>query len=159
LQHFLDINNPGIERSRANFDLTHMIKADGSYELPFGKGKRWFAGNRFASRIAGGWIVGSTMVWQSGAPFTINSGRGTLNRSSRPTSNALNPTPPGPQLADIVKFRMTGDGPMMIAQSAISPDDRTGVNVDGDPAFKGQVFFNPAAGTIGTLQRRMFDGP
>ena len=38
LQHFLDINNPGIERSRANFDLTHMIKADGFYELPFGKG-------------------------------------------------------------------------------------------------------------------------
>jgi len=27
LQHFLDIGNPGIERSRANFDLTHMIKA------------------------------------------------------------------------------------------------------------------------------------
>ena len=36
-QNFLDINNPGIERSRANFDLTHMIKASGFYELPFGK--------------------------------------------------------------------------------------------------------------------------
>ena len=31
--------NPKIERSRANFDLTHMIKADGYYELPFGKGQ------------------------------------------------------------------------------------------------------------------------
>ena len=29
-QAFLDINNPGLERSRANFDLNHMIKADGS---------------------------------------------------------------------------------------------------------------------------------
>ena len=29
LQHFLDLANPKIERSRANFDLTHMIKADG----------------------------------------------------------------------------------------------------------------------------------
>ncbi|HJZ98158.1 MAG TPA: hypothetical protein VKE70_16725, partial [Candidatus Solibacter sp.] len=29
----------------------------------------------------------------------------------------------------------------------------------GDPAFKGQVFFNPAAGAIGGLQRRMFNGP
>ncbi len=40
LQHFLDIANPKIERSRANFDLTHMIKADGYYELPFGKGHK-----------------------------------------------------------------------------------------------------------------------
>src|SRR5262249_4940217 len=113
LQHFLDINNPGIERSRANFDLTHMIKADGSYELPFGKGKRWFAGN-IASRIAGGWTLGSTMVWQSGAPFSITSGRGTLNRSSRSYYNDANTSLTGSQLKDIVKFRMTGDGPMMI---------------------------------------------
>ena len=40
LQHFLDLANPKIERSRANFDLTHMIKADGYYELPFGKGHK-----------------------------------------------------------------------------------------------------------------------
>ena len=33
-QAFLDINNPGLERSRANFDLNHMIKADGYCELP-----------------------------------------------------------------------------------------------------------------------------
>ena len=39
-QAFLDINNPQLERSRANFDLTHMIKADGFYELPIGKGHR-----------------------------------------------------------------------------------------------------------------------
>ena len=41
IEHFLDINNPKIERSRANFDLTHMIKANGAYELPFGKGHRF----------------------------------------------------------------------------------------------------------------------
>src|SRR5204863_6876339 len=39
-QAFLDINNPKIERSRANFDLNHMIKADAFYELPFGNGHR-----------------------------------------------------------------------------------------------------------------------
>ncbi|HEY2016028.1 MAG TPA: TonB-dependent receptor, partial [Bryobacteraceae bacterium] len=39
-QAFLDFNNPSLERSRANFDLNHMIKADGYYELPFGAGHR-----------------------------------------------------------------------------------------------------------------------
>src|SRR6202007_2525625 len=39
-QAFLDLNNPGLERSRANFDLNHMIKGFGEYELPFGEGHR-----------------------------------------------------------------------------------------------------------------------
>jgi hypothetical protein len=148
LQHFLDINNPGIERSRANFDLTHMIKADGFYDLPLGKG------HRLLDRVIGGWVFGSTMVWQSGAPFSILSGRGTLNRESRSYYNTANTLS-----AAVVGFQMTGAGPMMVPQSAVNPADGTGVNADGEPAFKGQVFFNPGAGTLGALQRRMFDGP
>jgi len=37
--------------------------------------------------------------------------------------------------------------------------DGTGVNTDGEANFKGQIFSNPSAGTLGGLQRRMFDGP
>jgi hypothetical protein len=157
IQQFLDINNPGIERSRANFDLTHMIKADGFYELPLGKGHRLHY--RPLDRVIGGWIFGSTMVWQSGAPFSILSGRGTFNSESRSYYNGANTLLGGAQLAHVVKFQMTGNGPMMISQSAINSTDGTGVNTDGQPAFQGQVFFNPGAGTLGTLQRRMFDGP
>jgi hypothetical protein len=54
---------------------------------------------------------------------------------------------------------MTPNGPMMVAPSAINSNDGTGVNTDGEAPFTGQVFFNPAAGAIGGLQRRMFDGP
>ena len=157
LQHFLDINNPGIERSRANFDLTHMIKADGYYQLPFGKGHKLSAGR--ADRVIGGWTLGSIWVWQSGAPFSITSGRGTLNRESRSYYNDATTLLNGSQLGNIVQYQMTGNGPMMIASSAINPADGTGVNTDGQPAFSGQAFFNPAAGTLGTLQRRMFSGP
>jgi len=157
LQHFLDINNPKIERSRANFDLTHMIKANGYYQLPFGKG-HWLSYHPI-DRVIGGWTLGGIMTWQSGAPFSITSGRGTLNRESRSYYNDANTLLTGSQLANVVKFQMTGNGPMMIAQSAINPADGTGVNPDGGPWFNGQVFFNPTAGTIGGLQRRMFDGP
>ena len=34
-----------------------------------------------------------------------------------------------------------------------------GVNIDSEANFKGQIFSNPAAGTLGGLQRRLFDGP
>ena len=46
-----------------------------------------------------------------------------------------------------------------ISQSAINTNDGTGVNGDGNPPFSGEVFFNPSAGTLGVLQRRLFDGP
>jgi hypothetical protein len=67
-----------------------------------------------------------------------------------------------PELADIVKFQMTGNGPYMITQSAINPADGTGVNGAGvglAPTFAGQVFSNPEAGQLGNLQRRAFSGP
>jgi hypothetical protein len=62
------------------------------------------------------------------------------------------------QLNNILKFQMTGNGPYMVAQSAIGPDGR-GVAPGGQAQFAGQIFTNPAAGTLGTLQRRMFSGP
>ena len=118
LQHFLDIANPKIERSRANFDLTHMIKVDGYYELPFGKGHK--LSYRPLDRVIGGWILGGTMTWQSGAPFSILSGRGTLNRESRSYYNTADTSLTKGQLDSVVKFQMTGNGPMMITQSAIN---------------------------------------
>jgi hypothetical protein len=155
-QAFLDFNNPSLERSRANFDLTHMIKADGFYELPFGKGHRLSV--RKLDRVIGGWILGSTMVWQSGAPFSILSGRGTLNREARSYYNTADTSLTMSQLNSVVKFQMTGNGPMIVSNSAINTDG-TGVNADGSPAFNGQIFYNPGAGTLGVLQRRLFSGP
>ena len=171
IQHFLDFANPAIERSRANFDQTHMFKVFGFYELPFGKGHA--VRFRPLDRVIGGWTVSSVLIWQSGAPFSILSGRGTVNRSlqggspgadlansnSRSYYNTADTSLTMSQLSNIVKFQMTGNGPYMVSQSAINPNDTTGVAVDGSAAFPGEVFFNPSAGTLGTLQRRMFDGP
>lgn len=159
IQHFLDIHNPGLERARANFDLNHMIKADGFYELPFGKGHH--LRYRPLDRVIGGWTYSMVMTWQSGAPFSILSGYGTLNRSSggRSYYNTADVSLGGSALKDIVSYRMTGNGPMVIAPSAVDSTNGTGVPNLGDPAFAGEVFYNPGAGTVGVLQRRMFSGP
>ena len=150
IEHFLDISNAKLERARASFDLRHAIKGTAFYDLPLGKG-----------RLRGGWTIGSIFSWQSGAPFSIRSGRGTLNRAdgSRSYYNTAVTALNGDQLAGIVRFEMTGNGPVVIASSAVNKADGTGVNADGQAPFAGQVFFNPSAGTLGTLQRRMFSGP
>jgi hypothetical protein len=164
-QNFLDINNPKLERSRANFDLTHMIKANGFYELPFGKGHRLHY--RPLDRVIGGWVYGAVMVWQSGAPFSILSGYGTLNIASTALGaapygysyyNTANSTLSGQALYNAVHLQMTGNGPYIVPQSALNTDG-TGTNGAGQPTYTGQIFSNPGAGTVGALQRRLFDGP
>jgi hypothetical protein len=159
IQHFLDFYNKGIERSRANFDLTHMIKSTTIYELPVGENHR--LNYRRLQKVIGGWSVSQVMTWQSGSPFSIISGYGTLNRETggRSIYNTANASIGGSQLNDVVKFQMTSNGPYIIKQSAINPNDKTGVSNPGDAPFTGQVFSNPGPGALGSLQRRMFEGP
>jgi len=160
LQHFLDINNPKLERARANFDLTHAIKAAGYYQFPFGKNHRLHL--HALDAVIGGWTFGSVTTWQSGAPFSILSEQGTLNRSSAGRSyyNTADTNLAGSALRNEVSYRMTGNGPMVVNPSAVNPADGTGVAATPNaPPFPGEAFFNPSAGTVGVLQRRMFSGP
>ena len=160
----LDINNAKLERSRpTDFSLTHVFKANGVYELPFGPNRQFHSGNRVLSKVMEGWNVAGIYTKQSGNPFSVFSGRGTLNRGNptmqtRSANNTVDTTLTQPQLNDLFQFRMTGNGPYMVAASAIGPDGR-GVAPDGSAPFAGQVFFEPAAGTLGTLQRAVFTGP
>ena len=153
---FLDMNNAALEHARAPFDITHAIKSNFVYELPFGAGRR--LNYSPLSRVLSGWIVGGNMIWQSGSPFSVLSTRGTFNRGARSATNTAGSTLGGDQLDEKVGFFMTGNGPMFIHPSAIGSDGR-GVGADGAAPFNGQIFVNPSAGEIGALQRRSFNGP
>ena len=154
---FLDINNPKLERARAPYDLTHQIKANWVYDLPFGEGYR--LNPRRLSRLVSGWSISGFLTSQSGTPFSILSQRGTLNRAARSTgTNTAVALATKSELDKLLTLRMTGIGPYFVAASAIGPDGRA-VAPDGSAPFQGQVFFHPGPGTLGTLQRRMFSGP
>jgi hypothetical protein len=157
VEAFLDNTNTKISRARANFDLRHAIKGSATYDLPFGKGRR-FAWKPL-DRLIGGWSTGAIFGLQSGAPFSILSGYGTLNRANRSASNTATTLLNGSQLDQIVKFEMTGNGPYILVPSALNPADGTGTNNVGQAPYPGQVFYNPVAGTVGALQVRQFSGP
>jgi len=154
---FLDLANPKIERARAPYDVTHEIKGNWVYELPFGPGKP-FLNSGGIGKVVGGWEISGLMTYRSGAPFSILSGRGTFNRTARSFGNTAVTTLNKDQIEDLFEVRMTGDGPYFVAASALSQDG-TAVAADGRPSFNGHVFFHPGPGEIGTLQRRMFSGP
>jgi hypothetical protein len=155
---FLDIDNGKIERARTPFDYTHAIKANGVWDIPVGKGRKVNISNTFADLIIGGWSVSGLFTWQSGAPFSILSSRGTLNRGGRSGQNTAIALTGKSALDSALSFRQTGNGPYMVAASAIGSDGR-GVNADGRAPYDGQLFYNPGPGALGTLQRRMFSGP
>jgi len=75
-------------------------------ELPFGKDHRLHY--KPLDRAIGGWTVGAVMTWQSGAPFSITSGYGTLNRAARSYYNTADTTLAGQALFHAVSFHMTG---------------------------------------------------
>jgi hypothetical protein len=156
----IDNNNPSLERARAPFDLTHVMKFSYVYRLPFGEGHRmgWKPLNK---HVLSGWQITGVFNRQSGENFSVYSGRGTFNRQTNVQSNQGNTMDTNltmDQLRNIFQFRMTGNGPYFVAASAIGSDGRA-VAPDGSAPFAGQVFFMPGAGTIGQLGRRVFDGP
>ncbi|MEZ5403838.1 MAG: TonB-dependent receptor [Bryobacteraceae bacterium] len=156
---YLDLGNPSLERARAPFDLTHAIKFNGSYELPYGKGRRWSSNSPVVNHILGGWIVSGIMQWQSGFPFSVLSNRGTLNRAGRSTNkNTATSLLTKSEIESRFGVRKDGDGVYLIDRSAINTD-RRGVSSDGSAPYAGQLFFNPDPGGVGALQRRMFSGP
>ncbi len=59
----------------SDFDTHHLVTFNGSYLLPFGKGKA-IAGNsnRLMDSIIGGWRLASLFRWTSGFPFSLGEG-------------------------------------------------------------------------------------
>ena len=155
----LDMGNPKIEKARvAAIDITQVFKANFSYTLPMGKGHK-LSGNALVNRVIGDWNAAGILTVQSGTPFSILSGRGTLNRNSRSTSlNTADTSLNLSQLQSLFQTRMTGNGPYYVGASAIGSDGRA-VASDGTPAFTGQVFTEPGAGTIGTMQKADLNAP
>jgi len=141
---YLDARNGEIEKARAPFDLNHAIKANFIWELPFYRESRQPAAAWF-----GGWSFSGVLTWQSGAPFSIVSGRGTLNTSSYSALNTVDTLLDKEQLDALLDVRATGAGPSFLDPSAIDADGQ------GSP----DLFANPQPGHVGSLQRRQFSGP
>ncbi len=56
----------------SDFDMRHNITADALYELPFGKGRKFFKGaNRVVDAFIGGWETTTLVRYHSGLPSTI----------------------------------------------------------------------------------------
>lgn len=77
-QNYRWLLNRRLDKNRAAFDVTHSFAANFLYPLPIGRGRRLASTvHPVLDKFIGGWNVTGITRWNSGAPFTITSGRQT----------------------------------------------------------------------------------
>jgi hypothetical protein len=64
--------NRSLEKARANYDIRHRFVSVMTYELPFGKGRKFMNGGGWKNAVLGGWDIAWTQTFQSGPPFTVS---------------------------------------------------------------------------------------
>jgi hypothetical protein len=58
-------------RASSDFDIRSYITSDATYQLPFGKGRMFFAGqSRWVNEIIGAWNLSGVGSWHSGLPWS-----------------------------------------------------------------------------------------
>jgi hypothetical protein len=131
-----DSQNPRLERGRSNFDVRHRLSTSFSYELPFGRGRRFLANDRIVTTLLSGFQFNGIVSLQSGRPFTVallsdidnsNTGRSSLGFGANDRPN-------------------------------VAGDPRAG-NRTPERWFNTSAFVFPAFGTFGNAGRNILDGP
>ncbi|MDA1236384.1 MAG: TonB-dependent receptor, partial [Acidobacteria bacterium] len=126
IEHFMS------NKGRMGTDRKHIFTQSYTYEVPFGKGKRYLQGGPGAW-ILGGWQVQGIFRAMTGEPFTITAPASTLN------------APGNQQRADVVG----------------TPSTTGEIAGPGGTAtfFTTNAFARPAQNTFGNAGRENIDGP
>jgi hypothetical protein len=67
----VDYYNRSLDKGRASYDIRHRFVSVMTYELPFGRGRRFMNAGGIKNYVFGGWDLAWTQTFQSGPPVTI----------------------------------------------------------------------------------------
>jgi hypothetical protein len=71
---FLDTYNRGLSRALSAYDVPQRLVVSYSYQLPFGKGKRFLSTAGLMAGVVSGWEVNGIYTAQSGTPLSFSTG-------------------------------------------------------------------------------------
>ncbi len=129
----MDPRDLALDYGPSTFDVRNVAVISGSYELPFGKGKRFLHGQTgWTNELASGWTLDAIESVRSGFPFTPQ-------LSFNPSNNGDTRNPVRPS------FNPAFTGPIIL----------------GTPNryFNPNAFIVPPNGTFGNVGRDTFTGP
>ena len=83
-----DLRDRSLNYTWSDFDRRHVFQGTYTYDLPFGKGRKFFRGaSGVVEQIVGGWQMAGTILWASGRPFTVYSGINTVSNVVQSTAD------------------------------------------------------------------------
>lgn len=150
-----DVHNFGLDRTVSDFDNRHVLVTNMLYELPFGKSRK-FASDvpAWLDAIIGGWGMTTIFNYQSGEPFTVQSGALTTN-STHVSSALLIGKKPGSNLT----YNVPGIVGPVLYQTGGLVTDVTSPDLNCQVFANGQTkFCIPEVGQQGS-RRNAFRGP
>ncbi|HEU4835543.1 MAG TPA: carboxypeptidase-like regulatory domain-containing protein [Pyrinomonadaceae bacterium] len=66
------LRNRSLDKTFSQIDLRHAFKFDATWDLPFGKGRRFLSSSHWiADTVLGGWTLTPIVRWQSGSPILM----------------------------------------------------------------------------------------
>ena len=78
---FYTLRNKHLNYFPSAFDIRQVFHLSGTYDLPFGHGQRFFANNRMANTVIGGWTIGTILTRETGDPHLLTGGTYTVNQN------------------------------------------------------------------------------
>jgi hypothetical protein len=127
--------DPAANHGAANFDVRQMIKAYGTYDLPFGTGRKYLNQSKILDEAIGGWTLSLTWVGQGGHPFTPHMADSTNSYASTA------------QASGFAWF------PNLVG----SPKSGSFNGIKG--WYDVSAYASPTAGTLGNMRRNSIYGP
>lgn len=129
-----------LEKARASYDIRHRFVGVLTWELPFGKGRKFMNGGGFKDYLLGNWDLAWTQTFQSGPPVHLTAA-GSPNRY---LPGVIRPNPVLPAEQMVVKNYSVGNRFPLAAQNQY---------------FNVNAFAYPAAFTAGTMGRNVLESP
>lgn len=127
------------------YDIHSAVHINGTYDLPFGRGKPFANRGGIVDRVVGGWTVGSIFTFQTGNPFLFQGGYNTFNDYAD-GGVVLNGVTPSQLQSAVGVYRIPGQA----AVDFINPKYLAS-NGTGGGANPSYVTPNTTPGTIGQL--------
>jgi hypothetical protein len=135
-QDYRTLRDKSLEWGPTAYDLRHNFQSFWTYELPFGRNRRFGIDNAVLDQVLGGWSTSGILRIQSGRPFLLTSGRQTLNQQD--AGVVLNGVTVD-DLQKMVDVRPGSNGNVFfLDERLIGPDGRVNPDIIGYPTTPGQ---------------------
>lgn len=147
---YLDVHNSTLEWAPAPFNVTNALKATAIWDLPFSPGRG------VVKRVLSHWSLSGILMAQSGAPFSLLSG-GYVTEPNGTVSEVVG-------LGTFTSLADSGQNSVFTSLTGGQIKQFFGIHEDPNATVTyvtapAGAFQEPAPGTIGNLQKRLFRGP